>query len=319
MIAQPLIKLAKSITKMGTWIKLTSKTLYLMQGSEFIEKINLVPEVDRPGDPAAVAINGKFSLDIPAHWFEGLTAPGEMAINLKDLSEPLAFKPTVTTVTTPGTKSIRIKAPSGEEFDLIDSKTTTSDPNLADFAPNQALNDGTLLPRFYFKINDFKDFSKQLTANFQLIEFISNTEISNGIQFPYYIPVAIIRLADSMQSLRTKLDKPIRVSSGYRSPFYPDYQRNPLFQSAHRFGTAIDFIAVGSRVIDSQEDLDFVDDNVFDEGFFGAGNRPSGTSSLGFKFSESAAQMGFRIDHAHLDMGFITQDKELDHVKDFLV
>ncbi len=306
---------------MSTWIKLTSKALYLMQGSEFIEKVDLVPKVDRPGDPAAVPINGKFSLNIPARWFEGSTAPGQMAINLEDISEPSALKPTVTasstTSTTTGIGAFKkIGVPSFADFDLIDSKTTTSDPSLADFAPNQALNDGTLLPRFYFKVNDFKDFSKQLTENFQLIEFISDTEISNGIQFPYYIPVAIIRLADSMERLRTKLgDKPIRVSSGYRSPFYPDYQRNPFFKSAHRFGTAIDFIAVGSRVIDSQEDLDFVDDKVFDQGFLGASNRPSGTSSLGFEFSESAAEMGFNIDHAHLDMGYITQDAELTLVK----
>jgi len=279
-----------------------------------------VPKLDRPGATDATPITGKFSLNIPARWFKRSDPPGQMAINLTDTSEPLAFKPPVaTTAATPTTTSTKIQAPSGERFDLIDSKNAVADSRLAEFQPNAGLNDGTLLPRYYFRINDSKDFSKQLTKNFTLIEFISNTEVSNGITFPYYIPVAIIRLADSMQKLRDRFGKPIRVSSGYRSPFYPDYQNNPFFKSAHRFGTAIDFVSVGDRVIDRQEDLDFVDSKVFDGSFSGASNRPSGESSLGFEFSESAAEMGFNIDHAHLDMGYITQDKELDHVRDFFV
>lgn len=307
---------------MATWIKLTSKALYLMQGgtNEFIEKVILVPKVDRPGDTSATPIAGKFSLNIPERWFKSSSPPGQMAINLKDTSEPSAFKqPVVSTPATP-TNSKKIKAPSGVEFDLIDSRNAgTSNPTLADFQPNEVLNDGTLLPRYYFKVNDFKDFSKQLTTNFSLLEFISDTEIAMGITFPYYIPVAIIRLADSMQQLRGRFKAPIRVSSGYRSPFFPDYQNNPSFKSAHRFGTAIDFVSVGDRFIERQADLDFVDDVVFDGNFLGGGNRPSGDSSLGFEFTESADQMGFVIHHSHLDMGYITQAQELIHVKDFLV
>ncbi|WP_271253972.1 D-Ala-D-Ala carboxypeptidase family metallohydrolase [Pseudanabaena sp. Chao 1811] len=305
-----------------TWIKLNAKALYLMKGgtNEFIEKVDLVPKLELlTGATVPTPIAGKFSLNIPARWFERSDAPGQMAINLTDTSEPSAFKTTTTpTAATPSTFS-KITAPSGEEFAFIDSRSAgTSEPNLANFQPNQALNDGTLLPRYYFKVNDFKDFSKKLTTNFTLLEFISDTEIARGITFPYYIPVAIIRLADSMQSLRDRFGEPIRVSSGYRSPFYPDYQNNPSFKSAHRFGTAIDFVSVGDRIIDSQADLDFVDDKVFDGGFLGGGNRPSGSSSLGFEFTESAAEMGFDIHHSHLDMGYITQNAELIHVKDFL-
>jgi hypothetical protein len=316
------LKLKAGITKMSTWIKLNSKALYLMQGNtnEFIEKVELVPKVDRPGDTNATPIQGKFSLNIPARWFKRSDPPGQMTINLKDSSQPSAFKPTVPpTGATPPSSKKQVKARSGEVFDLIDSRNASaSDSSLANFQPNATLNDGTLLPRYYFKVNGFNDFSKQLTTNFTLLEFISNTEIARGITFPYYIPVAIIRLADSMQRLRDKFKEPIRVSSGYRSPFYPDYQNNPSFKSAHRFGTAIDFVSVGDRFIDRQEDLDFVDEKVFDNGFFGASNRPSGSSNLGFEFTESAAEMNFNIDHAHLDMGYITQNKELDHVKDFL-
>ena len=316
---------------MSTWIMLNSKALYLMQGGtdKFIEKVELVPKVDRPGATDAKPIAGKFRLNIPARWFKRSDSPGKMSVNLTDTSEPSAFKsPVVTNAsttpttsgTTPTTSGNKIKAPSGEEFDLIDSKNSgASDARLAEFQPNAVLNDGTLLPRYYFKINDSKDFNKQLTKNFALIEFISNTEIDNGIEFPYYIPVAIIRLADSMQRLRDKFGKPIRVSSGYRSPFYPDYQNNPSKVSAHRFGTAIDFVSVSDRVIDTQDDLDFVDGVVFDGNFSGASERPSGGSSLGFEFTESAAEMNFDIDHSHLDMGYITQEKEIDHVKDFFV
>ncbi|OYQ64427.1 hypothetical protein B9G53_12035 [Pseudanabaena sp. SR411] len=307
----------------STWIKLNAKALYLMQGgtNEFIEKVDLVPKLELlAGATVATPIAGKFSLNIPARWFKRSDAPGQMAINLTDTSEPSAFKPPTTLSATTSSTFKTIEAPSGEEFDFIDSRSAgTSDPRLADFQPNEVLNDGTLLPRYYFKVNEFKDFSKKLTTNFTLLEFISDTEIARGITFPYYIPVAIIRLADSMQKLRDRFNEPIRVSSGYRSPFYPDYQNNPSFKSAHRFGTAIDFVSVGDRIIDSQADLNFVDDKVFDGSFSGASNRPSGVSSLGFEFSESAAEMGFDIHHSHLDMGYITQDKELAHVNAFLV
>lgn len=303
---------------MSTWIKLTSKAIYLMQGgsNQFLEKVDLLQKKDATATPIA----GEFSLNFPKTWFERVDSPGTMAINLEgNEPQPTPFISVAPAVTGTAVMGKSVRAPSGEVFTIVDS-LNSADPQLQDFRPNQPLNSGILLPRFYIKIDSFQEFSKKLTDHFLLTEFISNTEIANGMDFPYYIPVAIIRLAQAMEQLRAKLGgQPIRVSSGYRSPFYPDYQNFPSKVSAHRFGTAIDFVSVGDRIIDTNADLDFVYRAAFDVSYIGASNRPSGKSSLGFNFAESSVEMGGNIDHAHLDMGYITQSAELTHLGSLLV
>ena len=162
-------------------------------------------------------------------------------------------------------------------------------------------------------------FFKRLAPNFELQELLSSER--NSLTFPYYIPIAIIRLAEAAQALRARLgSQPITLSNAYRSPFHPLNQGNRRNRvSAHRFGTALDLTNLGNNPINSNADHNLVYGAAFDNGLTNIGQRPSGRSSLGFEFAESRAQMGGTVSHAHLDMGFITQDDELDFVRHLLV
>ena len=213
---------------------------------------------------------------------------------------------------------MKIRAISGEEFEVIDSQGTNNS-RLREFRPNEPLSSGIKLPRYYFAINSTDDFSRQLAPNFELRELLSSER--DSLTFPYYIPIAIIRLAEAAQALRAKLgNQPISLSNAYRSPFHPFYQGNNINRvSAHRFGTALDITKVGDNPINSDADHNLVYGAAFDNGLTSIGARPSGRSSLGFEFAESRAQMGGTVTHAHLDMGYITQDDELDFVRHLLV
>jgi hypothetical protein len=213
-------------------------------------------------------------------------------------------------------KDLKLKAPSGVVFDIIDG-ANSNNARLQQFRPTQRIRNGQL-PRFYFAIRAFAELNQPLTDHFRLIEFISDTEISNGLIFPYFVPVAIVRLAQALEGLRTRLDNEfLKLSSGYRSPFYPDYQMHPGKNSAHRFGTATDIIAVGKQ-LSSVAMMQRINQAAFD-GEVIPSNRPSGKSSLGFEYTESLAEMGGNPSHSHLDMGFVSGEDELKHLGDLLL
>lgn len=213
-------------------------------------------------------------------------------------------------------KALKVKAPSGVILDLVDS-ASSNNARLKQFRPNQAIRNGTL-PRFYFSIHNFSELNTPLTEHFRLIEFISDSEISEGLIFPYFVPAAIIRLAQAIEGLRTKLgNEPLKLSSGYRSPFHLMYRRDRDKKSAHRYGTAVDIVRVGS-VGASNALLDKVNKAAFDDAVIPS-NRPSGVSSLGFEYTESLQEMGGVPDHAHLDMGYISGEMELKHLGDLLL
>ena len=213
-------------------------------------------------------------------------------------------------------KELKLKAPSGIIFDLVDG-ASSKNARLQEFRPTQSLRNGNL-PRFYFAIQNFSDLNTPVTENFRLIEFISDDEISRGLIFPYFVPAAIIRLAQALEGLRTKLgNESLKLSSGFRSPFHSMYQRDPDKKSAHRFGTATDIVRVGSLGA-SMELLERVNQAAFD-GEVTPSNRPSGESSLGFEFTESVQEMGGNPHHAHLDMGYVSGEMELKHLGDLLL
>jgi len=82
-----------------------------------------------------------------------------------------------------------------------------------------------------------------ISTNFKLEEFlVSQTAVRNGIDMtpPLHIQNNIIRLVETIvQPLRTKLDSPITITSGFRPELL-----NTLIggskTSAHRFGCAAD-------------------------------------------------------------------------------
>ena len=226
-------------------------------------------------------------------------------------------------------KPMRVKAPSGIAFDVIDSYTSDSE-RLKKFCPGQPVSepsDVTLLPRFYIAINNENDLDQKLTDNFKLGEFVSDDERDNKknvFTFPYFVPVAIVRLARALEELRTRLNnQPLQLSSGYRSPFYSGYLNDPDFKSAHRFGTAVDITRVGNLKAPSEALLNIVYDGAFD-GHPDPGNRPS-PSSLGFEYAESSQEIiegssTKTIDHAHLDMGFVSgYPQEVNNLGDLVI
>lgn len=235
---------------------------------------------------------------------KGLTADGVAGI--KTLAVLFPVKP------------MKVKAPSGVIFDIVDSELSDHE-RLKQFSPGQAVGDESYyLPRFYIALNSQEDLDKQLTKNFKLREFISEEEggpDKNNLTYPYFVPVAIVRLAQALEELRTRLDnQPLKLSSGYRSPFYSDYQNNPRKASAHRFGTATDIIGVGDLVTPSQYLLNRVNEKAFD-GEVTPGTRLSSPSSLGFVYAESVDEMGGSPTHAHIDMGYISgYPDEINHL-----
>lgn len=56
-----------------TWLKLTSKALYFMEGDKYIDRVVL-----KPHNPALE----EFKLQVPLQWFQGINAPNRMAIEL---------------------------------------------------------------------------------------------------------------------------------------------------------------------------------------------------------------------------------------------
>jgi hypothetical protein len=288
-----------------TWLKLTSKALYLMDGEKALEKVDLQPR----NNPAERALN------LPLSWFQGSNVPNGMVISLKALNEPVVTKPPI--VKPIGNTGLQLKAPSGVIFDIIDA-AKSDDPRLKQFNPMQKLSLGLPLPRYYLAIHKAEEFNQRLTDNFILSEFISDSERSNGIQFPYFVPVAIVRTAQALEDLRAKLgDQSLRISSGYRSPFYPDYLRQPSRTSAHRFGTAVDIGGVGGKNC-SIAMMKMVDIAAFGNAV-SPGKRPSGNSAIGFEYSESLGEMNNRPDHSHLDMGYVSGEAELKHLGSMLI
>lgn len=93
----------------------------------------------------------------------------------------------------------------------------------------------------------------KLSKNFYKKEF----ECKDGIKMPDDVYYNIQKLANQLQVLRSVLNKPININSGYRSPFY-----NKLIggvkNSQHTFGKAADISVVGlepKEVYDAIEDL----------------------------------------------------------------
>lgn len=63
-----------------TWLKLTSKALYLMDsGNEYLEKFNLSLTRSSPA---------QYKMDVPLEWFQSTSSPGQLIVALETSSEP---------------------------------------------------------------------------------------------------------------------------------------------------------------------------------------------------------------------------------------
>lgn len=71
-----------------SWLKLTSKSLYLVDGNEYLEKMDL--ELRRAAPP-------QYTLDVPVAWLDGSDSPGKMIVSLKS-DDSLKKHPPSTTI-----------------------------------------------------------------------------------------------------------------------------------------------------------------------------------------------------------------------------
>ena len=61
-----------------TWLKLTSEALYLMDGGEYLEKVDLVP----------TGKANQFKMNLPLEQLRGTDTPGKVVVSLKSPTEP---------------------------------------------------------------------------------------------------------------------------------------------------------------------------------------------------------------------------------------
>jgi len=102
----------------------------------------------------------------------------------------------------------------------------------------------------------------KLTNNFSLIEFKSK----DGAEFPDDVLVNIRFLAEALQIIRNEVNRPITITSGYRSPQHNKNIKGAL-KSMHLTGMAADFRVSGMT---PKEVFDLVD-NLIDKGLIPQG------------------------------------------------
>ena len=93
----------------------------------------------------------------------------------------------------------------------------------------------------------------QITRNFNLSEF----QCKSGAEMPQEVLNNIIKLAGNLQIIREHLDRPIVITSGYRSP-----EHNASIgvkNSQHIYGKAVDIKVEG---LSSQEVYDAIENII---------------------------------------------------------
>ena len=81
----------------------------------------------------------------------------------------------------------------------------------------------------------------QLTKNFSKSEFDCNS----GADMPQEVFNNIQKLANQLQIIRNKVSVPIKINSGYRSPYYNDNVVKGAKNSQHKLGKAADIVIEG--------------------------------------------------------------------------
>ena len=81
----------------------------------------------------------------------------------------------------------------------------------------------------------------KITTNFSLEEF----KCKDGSDIPNTALLNIVELARNLEVLRTAINKPITINSGYRSPKYNAKLPGAVKDSQHLRGTAADIKVAG--------------------------------------------------------------------------
>ena len=94
----------------------------------------------------------------------------------------------------------------------------------------------------------------QITRNFNLSEF----QCKSGAEMPQEVLNNIIELAGNLQTIREHLDRPIVITSGYRSPEHNE-SIGGATNSQHIYGKAVDIKVEG---LSSQEVYDAIENII---------------------------------------------------------
>ena len=147
------------------------------------------------------------------------------------------------------------------------------------------------LPRFFFSVPTWKRAHEiKLAPHFTLAELM-RVDCREAalllIEFPHYVPCAVVLIARYLEDLRRDADGVILVGAngGYRSPVH---QRNEP-KSPHCWATAADIYRVGSTYLDDEKSITRYADMA---------------QSLGPQVFARPYTQG--DDHLHIDLGFIT-------------
>ena len=88
----------------------------------------------------------------------------------------------------------------------------------------------------------------KLTKNFNLSEFTCKC---GNCEIPPDVLSNIKILADQLQIIRNRLNKPIKINSGYRCKYHNDITVKGSKNSQHKLGTAADIVIKDIRVKDT--------------------------------------------------------------------
>lgn len=147
------------------------------------------------------------------------------------------------------------------------------------------------LPRFFYSVNSWTEAHAMRPAvHFKLSELMT-VDCREAdlllVNFPHYVPCAVLLLARYLEDFRRKADAVVFISAngGYRSPAH---QRN-RGKTPHAWGTAADMYRVGDTYLDDEKSI--------------------------AKYADLAASLGPQLfvrpyaegdDHLHMDLGFVT-------------
>jgi hypothetical protein len=177
---------------------------------------------------------------------------------------------------------------------VVDGRALPADVRRS-LLPGELLRDeeghAVRLPRFFYEVPSWTAaLETRLTQHFQLWEFMSVDvrEAPELIEFPRYVPCAVVLLAGALQVVRTAAGRPVHVAAngGYRSPAH----RLTRHASTHCWGCAANVYRIGDDWLWSRSVI---------ENYGGLARE----AFPGFRVRRYGPGIGEADDHLHLDVG----------------
>jgi hypothetical protein len=173
------------------WLKLTSKALYLMDETEYLQKSDLTLKQANPE---------QYTMELPLEWFKGASSPGEMIISLKSSVEPI--------------KKVLPPAPRPTRPQIRITKTGTNQLNgLADL--EVALMKGSKKVDFVFAVSGAPDR--------QAFRLPSASNVGSEEPLPEGVWDLGLPKPDEMTKTRSSISKLVEFASGISNNLSQDW------------------------------------------------------------------------------------------------